>query len=206
MLRCTAATALPPAAATSRRAGHANALRRPLHCGITAQRCGDRDKTRPSAVLSAQRHNASSSRLAASSGQASGQSIYAEDGPHGQYFEAVVTDFIRTRSGAVLKLLCTPRCAGLNAEHRCDPSGRPLTADVASFYAPLGTAAHASFAPLLQRLSLTPRPLYVRREFPVLMDAACATETASAADRGGLPAALSSLEDLHQKVSSLSCA
>ena len=33
------------------------------------------------------------------------------------------------------------------------------------------------------------------------MDAACATETASAADRGGLPAALSSLEDLHQKVS-----
>jgi hypothetical protein len=31
------------------------------------------------------------------------------------------------------------------------------------------------------------------------MDAACATETATAADRNGLPAALSSLEDLHQK-------
>lgn len=31
------------------------------------------------------------------------------------------------------------------------------------------------------------------------MDAACATQTATAADRNGLPAALSLLEDLHQK-------
>jgi hypothetical protein len=51
--------------------------------------------------------------------QASEPSIFAEDGPDGRYFEAVVTDFIRTRSGAVLKLLCTPRCAGLSADQRC---------------------------------------------------------------------------------------
>ena len=121
MQRCAAATASAPAAAASRRACHASVLRRPLQGGEGGQRCGD-SRTRPRAVLVAQRRGASSGRLAATSGLASEQSIYAEDGPHGRYFEAVVTDFIRTRSGAVLKLLCTPRCAGLNAEQRCAPT------------------------------------------------------------------------------------
>ena len=102
-------------------------------------------------MLVAQRRGAPSSRLAATSGQASEQSIYAEDGPHGRYFEAVVTDFIRTRSGAVLKLLCTPRCAGLNAEQRCAPSQRRFTADATSCYVLFGAAKHAPQAPLWQR-------------------------------------------------------
>ena len=209
MLHCAAATVSLPSAVASPRGGHASALRRPLQCGGVAQRGGESNRSRPRAVLVAQRRGTSSSRLAATSGQASEQSIYAEDGPHGQYFEAVVTDFIRTRSGAVLKLLCTPRCAGLNAEQRCAPSNpRLLAADAASTYLPFGTATRAPLVPLFQRWSVTlaaPCTRSARREFPVLMDAACATETASAADRGGLPAALSSLEDLHQKVSQQPC-
>jgi hypothetical protein len=119
MLRSAASSASLPAVAASRRACRADAQQRPLQVGGGVRRCDTRN---PHAFAFASRRCTRVGCLAATSGQASEQSIYAEDGPHGRYFEAVVTDFIRTRSGAVLKLLCTPRCAGLNAEQRCAPS------------------------------------------------------------------------------------
>ena len=137
-----AAAALSPSAATAPRAAAgtagAAAPRQPPQVAAAVRSCAVLSNVRPVAAFVVQPRRTRHSRLAVTSSQASGQSIYAEEGPHGRYFEAVVTDFTRTRSGAVLKLLCTPRCAGLSAEQRCAApctSGPQLLTPLALRYA-----------------------------------------------------------------------